>query len=78
MCFGLLGVNGAGKTSTLGMITGEFPPSAGEAWLAQRSIMGQANEVKRLIGYCPQFDPLFPLLTGREHLEFYARLKGVE
>ena len=46
MCFGLLGVNGAGKTSTLGMITGEFPPSAGEAWLAQRSIMGQANEVK--------------------------------
>ena len=46
MCFGLLGVNGAGKTSTLGMVTGEFPPSTGEAWLAQRSIMGQASEIK--------------------------------
>jgi ABC-type multidrug transport system ATPase subunit len=37
-----------------------------------------ATRTQRLIGYCPQFDPLFPLLTGREHLEFYARLKGVE
>mmetsp|Transcript_24285 Transcript_24285/g.50638 ORF Transcript_24285/g.50638 Transcript_24285/m.50638 type:complete len:497 (+) Transcript_24285:4447-5937(+) len=78
VCFGLLGVNGAGKTSTLGMVTGEFPPSEGQAFLAQRSIMGQAQQIKRLIGYCPQFDPLFPLLTGREHLQFYARLKGVK
>ena len=77
VCFGLLGVNGAGKTSTLGMVSGEFPPSEGQAWLATKSIMSQARQVKRVIGYCPQFDAIFPLLTGREHLDFYARLKGV-
>ncbi|GMH76285.1 hypothetical protein TL16_g07027 [Triparma laevis f. inornata] len=77
-CFGLLGVNGAGKTSTLGMVTGEFAPSAGECFLAQKSIFKDSEEIKRIIGYCPQFDALFPLMTGREHLRFYARLKGVK
>mmetsp|Transcript_18020 Transcript_18020/g.36628 ORF Transcript_18020/g.36628 Transcript_18020/m.36628 type:complete len:1943 (+) Transcript_18020:73-5901(+) len=76
-CFGLLGVNGAGKTSTLGMITGEFAPSAGECYLDQKSILKNSDEIKRVIGYCPQFDALFPLMTGREHLKYYARLKGV-
>ena len=79
MCFGLLGVNGAGKTSTLAMMTGEFPPSGstGDVFLSQKSIMRQSKEVRRIMGYCPQFDAIFPLLTGREHLTFYARLKGV-
>ena len=35
------------------------------------------KSVRRNIGYCPQFDALCSLLTGREHLEFYARLRGV-
>ncbi len=34
-------------------------------------------EVRRLLGYCPQFEALFELLTTREHLELYARIKGV-
>ena len=34
--------------------------------------------VRRYIGYCPQFDALFPLLTGREHLKFYGRIKGLK
>jgi ABC-type multidrug transport system ATPase subunit len=34
-------------------------------------------EVRRLLGYCPQFESLFELLTTREHLELYARIKGV-
>jgi hypothetical protein len=33
--------------------------------------------VRRLVGYCPQFDALFDLLTGREHLQLYARIKGI-
>jgi ABC-type multidrug transport system ATPase subunit len=76
-CFGLLGVNGAGKTTTLGCLSGEFPPSEGQAFLAQKNIVEDTAQVKRQIGYCPQFDALFPLMTGREHLNMYARLKGV-
>ena len=34
-------------------------------------------QVRKYMGYCPQFDALDPLLTGREHLEFYARIRGI-
>ena len=34
-------------------------------------------KVRQFMGYCPQFDALDPLLTGREHLEFYARIRGI-
>jgi len=78
MCFGLLGINGAGKTTTLSMLSGEFPPSSGRAWLAGKDILTRASEVRRLIGYCPQFDALFELMTGEEHLRMYARIKGIE
>jgi ATP-binding cassette subfamily A (ABC1) protein 3 len=76
-CFGLLGINGAGKTTTLSMLSGEFPPSKGRAWLANKNITTEANKVRRLIGYCPQFDALFELMTGYEHLRMYARIKGI-
>eukprot|EP00850_Spirogloea_muscicola_P017011 SM000142S00525 [mRNA] locus=s142:89468:101029:- [translate_table: standard] len=76
-CFGLLGVNGAGKTTTLSMLTGEIRPTAGEAFVGGRSIITDLPSVQRLIGYCPQFDPLLDHMTGREHMEMYARLKGV-
>ena len=39
--------------------------------------MSQQIEVRRKLGYCPQFEALFELLTTREHLELYARIKGV-
>eukprot|EP00850_Spirogloea_muscicola_P018780 SM000176S03111 [mRNA] locus=s176:35560:47252:+ [translate_table: standard] len=76
-CFGLLGVNGAGKTTTLSMLTGEIRPTAGESFVGGRSIITDLPGVQRLIGYCPQFDPLLDHMTGREHMEMYARLKGV-
>ena len=41
------------------------------------SILTDMVEVQMNLGYCPQFDALFALLTGREHLEFFARLRGV-
>jgi ABC-type multidrug transport system fused ATPase/permease subunit len=76
-CFGLLGINGAGKTTTLSMLSGEFPPSSGEAFMAGYPILTNIHEARREMGYCPQFDALFDLLTGREHLNLYARIKGV-
>jgi ATP-binding cassette, subfamily A (ABC1), member 3 len=76
-CFGLLGINGAGKTSLLKVLTGEQPPTAGAAMIAGLDVASDMNAARKLIGFCPQFDALFSKLTGREHLTFYARVKGV-
>ncbi|XP_056132314.1 phospholipid-transporting ATPase ABCA1 [Lampris incognitus] len=76
-CFGLLGVNGAGKTSTFRMLTGDTPITYGEAFLHHYSVLTDMERVHQLMGYCPQFDAISDLLTGREHLELYARLRGV-
>ena len=76
-CFGFLGANGAGKTTTLKMMTGDESPTSGTALLGGLDIMNNPYEVRQLIGYCPQFDALLPLLTAREHLMLYARIKCV-
>lgn len=74
-CFGFLGTNGAGKTTTMRMITREYMPSEGKVLLHGHSIYQYSSS--KDIGYCPQFDALFPRLTAREHLEVYANIKGV-
>ncbi|XP_039671640.1 retinal-specific phospholipid-transporting ATPase ABCA4-like [Perca fluviatilis] len=76
-CFGLLGVNGAGKTTTFKMLTGDTDVSSGEATVAGYSIRTEILDVHQNMGYCPQFDAIDELLTGREHLYLYARLRGV-
>ncbi|XP_078010206.1 phospholipid-transporting ATPase ABCA7-like isoform X6 [Phascolarctos cinereus] len=76
-CFGLLGVNGAGKTSVFRMVTGDTPVSGGEAILMGCSIQNDLQAAQSHMGYCPQFDAITELLTGREHLEFFSRLRGV-
>jgi len=77
-CFGLLGVNGAGKTTTFKMLTGDTEVTAGEAFVNGFSVINQLDDVRQNLGYCPQFDALDPLLTGREHLRLYARLRGLD
>jgi len=77
-CFGLLGVNGAGKTTTFKMLTGDTDATSGEAFINGFSILTQMNQCRQSLGYCPQFDALDPLLTGREHLRLYARLRGLD
>uniref|UniRef100_A0A8C6PAR5 P-type phospholipid transporter n=1 Tax=Nothobranchius furzeri TaxID=105023 RepID=A0A8C6PAR5_NOTFU len=76
-CFGLLGVNGAGKTTTFKMLTGDTDVSNGEATVVGYSILSEILDVHQNMGYCPQFDAIDELLTGREHLYLYARLRGV-
>ncbi|XP_016065318.1 PREDICTED: retinal-specific ATP-binding cassette transporter [Miniopterus natalensis] len=76
-CFGLLGVNGAGKTTTFKMLTGDTTVTSGDATVGGKSILTNISEVRRSMGYCPQFDAVDDLLTGREHLYLYARLRGV-
>ncbi|XP_012926503.1 retinal-specific ATP-binding cassette transporter [Heterocephalus glaber] len=76
-CFGLLGVNGAGKTTTFKMLTGETTVTSGDATVAGKSILTNIFDVHQRMGYCPQFDAIDDLLTGREHLYLYARLRGI-
>ena len=76
-CFGFLGVNGAGKSTTFSMLTGATPPTSGDASLRGLSILSQQRALRRLVGFCPQHDALEALLTCREHLRLYAHIKGV-
>uniref|UniRef100_A0A670J9Y3 P-type phospholipid transporter n=1 Tax=Podarcis muralis TaxID=64176 RepID=A0A670J9Y3_PODMU len=76
-CFGLLGVNGAGKTTTFKMLTGDTQVTSGDAVVAGHSILTHIFDVHQNMGYCPQFDAIDDLLTGREHLRLYANLRGV-
>ncbi|XP_054892052.1 phospholipid-transporting ATPase ABCA3 [Poeciliopsis prolifica] len=72
----VLGHNGAGKTTTLSMLTGLFPPSSGRAYINGYDICQDMALIRRSLGLCPQHDVLFDNLTVREHLLFYAQLKG--
>jgi ATP-binding cassette subfamily A (ABC1) protein 3 len=74
---GFLGINGAGKTTTLQILTGAITPTTGTASLKGLDIRTQQQELRRHLGYCPQFDALVPTLTGAETLALYARIKGV-
>ncbi|CAN6443979.1 unnamed protein product [Victoria cruziana] len=76
-CFGFLGTNGAGKTTTLKMLSGEECPTDGTAYIFGIDIRLNPKAACQHVGYCPQFDALLELLTVQEHLELYARIKGV-
>jgi len=79
-CFGLLGPNGAGKTTTLAVLTGEVrPPTAGQVQILGNDVTTAhgLEEAYQVLGVCPQIDPLWEFLTGREHLLFFGRVKGV-
>ena len=65
------------KTTTMGILTGEFPPTSGDATLAGFSVSREPEKTRRRVGYCPQFDAHFQNMTGREHVQLYAAIKGV-
>lgn len=77
-CFGLLGLNGAGKTTTFKMLTGDEEITGGEAYVRGISLKTDMMEVRRIIGYCPQFDALLDELTGAETLKVFALLRGID
>jgi len=74
---GLLGSNGAGKSTTLKMLTTLLAPSGGMASVAGFDVVQQAREVRRHIGYVPQLLSADAALTGRENLELSAKLHGI-
>ncbi|MFP3866657.1 MAG: ABC transporter ATP-binding protein [Desulfobacteraceae bacterium] len=75
---GFLGPNAAGKTTTLKILAGYMPPSAGTASINGYDCLTQPLEVRRSLGYLPENVPLYRDLDVTQFLTFAARAKGVE
>ena len=74
----LLGRNGAGKSTTMRVLAGVVPPTAGSAIVAGFDVRTQPLEVKRAVGYCPDVGGLVPRATPWEHLQLTARLRRLD
>src|SRR3982751_4452627 len=75
---GLLGNNGAGKTTIMRILTTYLSATSGIARVAGFDVMTQSMEVRRRIGYLPESIPLYPEMRVEEYLDYRAKLKGVE
>ena len=75
--YGLLGPNGAGKTTTISMIAGLLERDAGEVTVAGEAMTTHSVRAKSALGYVPQDLAIYPDLSGRENLMFFARLYGM-
>lgn len=74
---GLLGVNGAGKSTTLAMIAGALTPDSGAIKLNGKDFLEHPELAQRGIGWLPERAPLWPELTVLEHLDAHGRLRGL-
>jgi len=74
---GLLGRNGAGKTTALNLMTGYFPPDEGRITVNGMDMLERGRDCKRLIGYLPERPPLYDEMTVRDYLGFVCDLKEV-
>jgi ABC-2 type transport system ATP-binding protein len=74
---GLLGNNGAGKTTIMRILTTYLPASSGIARVAGFDVLTESGEVRRRIGYLPESIPLYPEMRVAEYLAYRAKLKGV-
>lgn len=76
--FGFLGHNGAGKTTTIRMLSGQLLPSSGGGRVAGCDIVAQQQRLKPLIGVVSEHQNLYERMSGRENLEFAARLYSID
>ena len=74
---GLLGRNGAGKTTAMNLLTGYFPPNEGRVLIDGKDMLLKPRECKRQLGYLPERPPLYDEMTVREYLKFVCELKEV-
>jgi ABC-2 type transport system ATP-binding protein len=75
--FGLVGPDGAGKTTIMRLLTAIMKPTSGEAWVESHSILSEGEDIKEKIGYMSQRFGLYEDLTVIENIHFYADLYGV-
>jgi ABC-2 type transport system ATP-binding protein len=72
---GFLGPNGAGKSTTLRILTCFIPATSGSAAVAGYDVFTQSIDVRRMIGYLPEGNPLYPEMRVREYLNFRGKLR---
>src|SRR6056297_3594795 len=70
--FGFIGPNGAGKTTTMRIIATLLEPSWGEAYVCGHSVHTEPKEIRRLVGYMPDFFGVYDDMTVVEYLQFFA------
>lgn len=70
--FGFIGPNGAGKTTTMRIISTLLEPTSGEAYVCGHSVHTAPKEIRRLVGYMPDFFGVYDDMTVVEYLEFFA------
>ena len=70
--FGFIGPNGAGKTTTMRIIATLLEPTVGEAYVCGQSVISNPKEIRRLVGYMPDFFGVYEDMTVIEYLEFFA------
>lgn len=75
---GFLGPNGAGKTTTMRILSGYMPPTSGRAIIEGVDVVNDPIQVKRLVGYLAEDNPLYPDLTPLEYLEFCAKIRNMK
>ena len=75
---GVLGLNGAGKSTTMNIITGYLASTEGEVLINGHNILEEPEEAKKCIGYLPELPPLYMDMTVKEYLDFVAELKKLE
>jgi sodium transport system ATP-binding protein len=76
--FGILGTNGAGKTTALRLLSTVLRPTRGEACVAGHSVVSQPDDVRKSIGFLSADTGVYGRLTAREMIEYFGRLNGLD
>ena len=74
---GLLGPNGAGKTTTMRILTGYLPATAGRALVDEVDVAADPLSVKRMVGYLPEFAPLYAEMLVHDYLHYAGSVRGM-
>ncbi|CAF1450292.1 unnamed protein product, partial [Didymodactylos carnosus] len=74
----LLGHNGAGKTTVTSILVGMLEPTSGSVSISGLDNQENIEEVRKEIGFCPQYDILYPELSIKEHLELVAKMRHMD
>jgi ABC-2 type transport system ATP-binding protein len=75
---GFIGPNGAGKSTTMKMITGTLSPDKGSIWINGLPVLEHQREIRGMIGYLPENNPLYPDMYIREYLQYVAGLYSLK
>ena len=75
--FGFVGANGAGKSTTFSILATLLQPSSGDAFVNGKSVRTDASEVRKQIGYMPDFFGVYDQLKANEYLDFYGASYGI-